>query len=62
MLSAIVRLTDLMSRQIIRVDISATVIQAVSKMIENYVGCVVVTRGGYVVGLIASTDIIERNL
>lgn len=61
-MSAIVRVSDLMSRQVVCVDISATVFEAVSKLIEHDVGCVVVLKGEDVAGIITKGDILRKSI
>ena len=59
-MSAIVRVADLMSRQVVCVDTTATAFQAVSKLIEHDVGCVLVVNGKDVVGVVTKGDILRK--
>lgn len=59
-MSAIVRVADLMSRQVECVDTTATAFQAVSKLIEHDVGCVLVVNGKDVVGVVTKGDILRK--
>jgi CBS domain-containing protein len=49
-----------MSNRVVTVDISASAFEAVSKIIEFNVGCVVVTKQEMVVGLVTKGDILRR--
>ena len=59
-MSAIVRVADLMSRQVVCVDTTTTAFQAVSKLIEHDVGCVLVVNGKDVVGVVTKGDILRK--
>ncbi len=59
-MSAVVRVADLMSRQVVCVDTTATVFQSVSKLIEHEVGCVLVIKGKEVVGIVTKGDILRK--
>lgn len=61
-MSAVVRVSDLMSRQVVCLDTSSTVFQAVSKMIEHDVGCVVVIKGSDVVGVVTKGDVLRKGV
>jgi len=51
---------DIMNREIISVDVKASVREAISRMIENDVGCVVVTKEGEPVGILTERDILKK--
>jgi CBS domain-containing protein len=59
-MSAVLRVSDVMSGRVVTVDISASAFDAVSKIIEYNVGCVVVVSGPDVVGIITKGDILRK--
>ena len=59
-MSAIVRVADLMSWQVVCVDTTTTAFQAVSKLIVHDVGCVLVVNGKDVVGVMSKGDILRK--
>lgn len=61
-MSAVLRVSDVMSDKVVTVDISASAFDAVSKIIKYNVGCVVVVRGPDVVGIITKGDILRKTV
>ncbi len=56
------RVSDVMSKDVISVEASATVFEAVSKIIQFKVGCVVVTKARKIAGIVTKGDVLERAL
>jgi CBS domain-containing protein len=55
-----VRIRALMNTKLEALEIGSTVRDAVKKMVERDIGCVVITRGGAAVGIITERDILRR--
>ena len=62
LLSAIVLVSDVMTKNVISVDTSTTIFEAVTTMIESEVGCIVVLKAGDVVGILTKGDVLGRGL
>jgi CBS domain-containing protein len=56
------QVNDYMAHQVISVDVSASIFEATQKLIENNVGCVVVTEKGEVAGIVTKGDILKDSL
>lgn len=59
-MSAVLRVSDVMSPNVITLDTTASVLDAVSKIIEFNVGCVIVLNGADIVGIITKGDILRK--
>ena len=59
-MSAVMRVSDLMIPKVITVDISANVFEAVSKIIEYEVGCVLVLKGEDIAGVVTKGDVLRK--
>ena len=59
-MSAVLRVSDIMTNKVITVDASATVFETVSKMVRSGVGCIVVVEEGAVVGIVTKGDVLKR--
>lgn len=51
---------DVMSKDVVSLEVSSTVFEAVSKIIEFKVGCIVVTKRAEIAGIVTKGDILER--
>jgi CBS domain-containing protein len=56
---SVLHVVDIMSAEVVCVDASSTAYQAAMKMLENDIGCVVVTKGKAVMGIITKGDILR---
>ncbi|MFQ6125800.1 MAG: cyclic nucleotide-binding/CBS domain-containing protein [Candidatus Heimdallarchaeota archaeon] len=56
----IVRVRDLMNENIISVDVSASILDAIQIMTANEIGSIVVTRGGDPVGILTERDCLKK--
>ncbi len=54
------KVEDVMVEDVITVDSGAPVMEAVKRMNENEIGCLVVTRRGKAVGIITERDLLKR--
>lgn len=54
------KVEDVMVEDVITVDSDAPVMEAVKRMNENEIGCLVVTRRGKAVGIITERDLLKR--
>ncbi len=59
---AIVKVSDVMMKSVVCVDKSATVFEAVYKMIESDVGCIVVLQDDEVVGIVTKGDVLRKGV
>jgi CBS domain-containing protein len=62
MTTVTLEIRDYMTMRAMSVDISQSVYEAAQKMIQNEIGCVVVTKGGDVAGIVTKGDIIKKSL
>jgi CBS domain-containing protein len=60
LLSAVLRVSDIMTNKVITVDTSATIFETVSKMVRSRVGCIVVLEAKEVAGIVTKGDILKR--
>lgn len=59
-MSAVLRVSDIMTDNVITVKTSASVFRTVSKMVRCKVGCIVVMEAKEVVGIVTKGDILKR--
>jgi CBS domain-containing protein len=60
LLSAVIRVSDIMTNKVISVDTSATIFVTVSKMVRSRVGCIVVLEAKEVAGIVTKGDVLKR--
>ncbi len=51
---------DFMTRGIVTINVEASIIDAVNKMVKNNIGCLIVKRGNEFTGIITERDILKR--
>lgn len=56
----VLRVRDVMCKRVITATESTTVIAAVKMMKKNSIGSIIIVRGSAAIGIITSTDILER--
>jgi len=59
-MGVVVTVGDVMTRELVSVDKSAPVINAINLMVEKNIGSVVVTENGKPVGILTERDIMKR--
>lgn len=59
-MSAVVRVSDVMVRNVISVDTSASIFEAVSKMLNSDVGSIIVVKGKYLAGILTKGDVLRK--
>ena len=62
MLNVAVRVKAFMNRDIVSIDSSRTIKEAVKRMVKAGIGSIVITNGGKPVGIITERDVLKRAL
>ncbi|MHA1582044.1 MAG: CBS domain-containing protein [Candidatus Baldrarchaeia archaeon] len=54
------KVSDIMTRDVITIEIGKTVREAVEIMNEKGIGCIVVTKGGVPIGIVTERDVLKK--
>ncbi len=54
------KVSDIMTRDVITIEIGKTVREAVEIMNEKGIGCLVVTKGGVPIGIVTERDVLKK--
>jgi CBS domain-containing protein len=58
--TAVIKVSDVMTTDVVRAEMDETLDVAVHRMVESDVGCIIVTDGGAVAGIITKGDVLRK--